>query len=86
MHLSHTEELCSAISFQTTQKYGYSHQAMSWQVLATVLLPALVTEVIKANQSFLLQLDHLDFMMSCFIRRKGTKNRIAKKQKTKIDV
>lgn len=80
------KSLCSAISFQTSQKYSYSHQTMSWQILATVLLPALVSEVIKANQSFLLQVEHLDFRMSCFIQRKGTRNRIAKKQKMKIDV
>lgn len=43
------------------------HQTMSWQILITVLLPAFVAEVIKANQFLLLQVDHFDIMMSCFI-------------------
>lgn len=80
---SHVRTLVThLISNNTEVQLQFIHQTMSWQNLITVLLPALVTEVIKANQSFLLHVDHLGFMMSCFTWRKGTRNRVAKKQKS----
>lgn len=55
---------------------------MSWQSFITLLLPALVTEVIKANQSFLLHVDHLGFMMCPVLHEEKEPGTVAKKQKS----